>query len=127
MEHQAASFIKCLRKVLHGGTRALPPSLAAKLHLHLFTSVMETLVPGALCGGSTAPWLLGHAALGAIAWQHLFRMSDEVFPNSTGIVLALGSGIATTLIYVQRLNKALHSSLEMIRFPSAPRFYQICN
>lgn len=81
----------------------------------------------ALCGGSTAPWLLGHAALGAITWQHLFRMSDEVFPNSTGIVLALGSGIATTLIYVQRLNKALHSSLEMIRFPSAPRFYQICN
>lgn len=43
----------------------------------------------ALCGGSTAPWLLGHAALGAIAWQHLFRMSDEVFPDSTGIVLAL--------------------------------------
>lgn len=88
---------------------------------------METLVPGGHVVAAVQTKMLGHIALNAIAWQRCFKMSDEVFRNSTVSVLALGSGKASTLIYVQRLNKALHFSLEIIRFLCVPKFYQICN
>jgi len=71
--------------------------------------------------------MLGHIALNAVAQQRRFKMSDEVFRNSAVSVLALGPGEASTLIYVQRLNKALHSSFEIIRFLFVPKFYQIHN
>lgn len=81
----------------------------------------------ALARRGAAGTACGHSAPSAAAWPCLCKVRGEGSPDSTGSIFASGSGVASALIYVQRLNKALHSSLEVIRFLSAPRFYQICN
>lgn len=68
----------------------------------------------------------GHLGLSASAHQGRVTMSDEAFQNSTASVLALGQGTSAS-IYVPRLNKALLSSCEVIRFLSVPNICQICS
>jgi len=84
-------------------------------------------VCAALARRGAAGTACGHSAPSAAAWPCLCKVRGEGSPDSTGSVFASGSGVASALIYDQRLNNALHSSLEVIRFVSAPRFYQICN
>lgn len=72
--------------------------------------------------------MLDHIALSAVARQHRIKMSDEVFRNNSAVnVLALGPGKASTSVFVQGLNKALHSSWGTIIILSVPKFNQIGN
>lgn len=85
-------------------------------------------VPGRHVAAAAQMKTLGHIALSAVARQHRIKMSDEVFRNNTALsVLALGSGKASALVFVQGLNKALHSSRGIIIVLSVPKFNQICD
>lgn len=89
--------------------------------IYLLRRGMEALVPGRPRQRCWAASL--SAPLPAAPLREGRRGSSKQHSERS----SLGPGKASTLICDQRLNKALHSSLEIIRFLSVPKFYRICN